>query len=185
MQQTTTNKHHTKDWKISEALFEYWGLCEHAHFRCQVLSNPSHLPLQVDVPLDLPGLGEALLPALQRPRILQVHLPANRNAAFQTPSSPAASRASTGGRGKTIRGCLSRTHVCSFYDCHLLVGASQGDPGDHQQRSLRSPSAGFRQEEADSSQAAHAQNRRGVSKKTQSIKSALKKCSAIEKICSK
>lgn len=55
--------------------------------------------------------------------------------------------------------------VCVFADglIPLCAGAPQGDPGDPQRRSLRAPSSGVRQEEADSSQAPHAQDGRGVS----------------------
>ncbi len=47
--------------------------------------------------------------------------------------------------------------------CCFVAGASQSDPGDHQQCSCDSQSAGFREEEADSSEAAHTQDCRSVS----------------------
>lgn len=43
---------------------------------------------QAHLSLHLPGPGEALLPALQRPGVLHSHPPANKIAAFQTPDSP-------------------------------------------------------------------------------------------------
>lgn len=55
---------------------------------------------------------------------------------------------------------LSFSSVCCF-----VAGASQGDPGDHQQCSCDSQSAGFGEEEAYSSEAAHAEDRWSVSKK--------------------
>lgn len=58
---------------------------------------------------------------------------------------------------------LFAVHACANFLIPLCAGAPQGDPGDRQQRSLRAPSSGVRQEEADSSQAAHAQDGRGVS----------------------
>lgn len=59
--------------------------------------------------------------------------------------------------------------VCVFADglIPLCAGAPRGDPGDPQRRSLRAPSSGVRQEEANSSQAPHAQDGRGVSTSTE------------------
>lgn len=52
--------------------------------------------LQVNVSLYLPGPGETVLLALQGPHILHLHLPANKNATFQSPVSSDITRAFTG-----------------------------------------------------------------------------------------
>lgn len=46
----------------------------------------------------------------------------------------------------------------------FFAGAPQGDPGDHLRRSYDSHSAGFWEEEAHSSEAAHAEDCRSVRK---------------------
>lgn len=60
---------------------------------------------------------------------------------------------------------MTQLYCVCCANCLLPVraGAPQGDPGDCQRRSLRAPSSGVRQEEADSPQAAHAQDGGGVS----------------------
>lgn len=55
-------------------------------------------------------------------------------------------------------------YVCINVPIPLCAGAPQGDPGDRRRRSLRAPSSGVRQEEADSSQAPHAQAGGSVSR---------------------
>lgn len=65
--------------------------------------------------------------------------------------------------------CLCVLRVCVADGLiPLCAGAPQGDPGGRQRRSLRAPSSGVRQEEADSSEAPHAKDGRGVSTKQQS-----------------
>lgn len=44
----------------------------------------------------LPGPGETVLPALQRPHFIHMHLPANQNTAVQTSFKPNIARAVTG-----------------------------------------------------------------------------------------
>lgn len=121
---------------------------------------------QAVVSVHLPGPGEAVLPALQRPRLLQARLPANHHAAVRAPSGPTASRAPAGGRGHGFLK-VSVARLCAFPPLQLSVlraGAARGDPGGRRRRSLRAPSPGVRQEEADPSQAPHAQAGRGVSR---------------------
>lgn len=61
--------------------------------RCSPMSRD---PSQINVFVYLPGLGEAMLPALQRPRVLSTRLCADPSAALQSSFSSNVTRDFTG-----------------------------------------------------------------------------------------
>lgn len=119
-----------------------------------------NLTLQVDVFVGVSGLGEEVLPSLQRPPVLHPHLPARQISSLQASLHPDAPRSFAGER--RVADIVSPRGL-QLIKCLSVAGAPQRNHRRHRQRSDRSPSAGVRQEEAHSSEAADAQDCGSVS----------------------